>query len=349
MKSRQLTFAREYRGFTQKALSDSIVGLSQSNLSKYENGLGTLSDENVERIMDFLGFPIGFLSLNIVNNVENKHYRKKASINATDKKQIDRSISLIAYSFDWMSSFVELPEYTLGEYDLEQGISPSDVARQIRRQCKLGVEPIKHIHTILEKNGVFVYSWDCPYDDFDGVSLITDKGFHLIIVNKNRSNDRIRWTLAHELGHSLMHENITSFVNENRNKEEEANEFASEFLLPESETRSAFTNLKMSQLHSLKNYWLTSMGAIVQRAKQLGGITDEKYKLLRIEFSRNRWNKKEPIPVSIDTPVVFNKMYDLIINELHYNLSDMVNAMQIPADILNNIFARPKIIEMKIH
>lgn len=348
MKSRQLTFAREYRGLTQKALSESIVGLSQSNLSKYENGIETLSDENVERIMEFLEFPIGFLNLDIVNNVENKHYRKKASINATNKKRIDRSISLIAYCFDWMSSFVELPEYTLGEYDLEQGISPSDVAKQIRRQCKLGVAPIKDICTILEKNGVFVYSWDCPYDDFDGVSLITDKGFRMIITNKNRSNDRIRWTLAHELGHSLMHENITFFVNENRNKEGEANEFASEFLLPESETKSALTNLKMSQLHSFKTYWLTSMGAIVQRAKQLGSITDEKYKLLRIEFSRNRWNKKEPIPVYIDAPTVFGKMYNLIANNLHYNLDNMVESMQIPADILSEIFARPKIIEMKI-
>ncbi len=332
---------------TQKSLADAIDGLSQSNLSKYENGIDSLSDENVDRIMTYLDFPVEFLNLDIINNVENKHYRKKASITATNKKQIDRSVALIAYCFDWMSNFLELPEYTLGEYDLEQGISPSDVARQVRRQCKLGVAPIKDICTIFEKNGVFVYPWNCAYDDFDGVSLITDNGYHLIIVNSNRSNDRIRWTLAHELGHSLMHENITLFVNENRNKEDEANEFASEFLLPESETKSAFTNIKMSQLHSFKTYWLTSMGAIVQRAKQLGCITNEKYKLLRIEFSRNRWNKKEPIPVSLDTPTVYNKMHFLITSELHYNNENMAKAMKIPVDILNTIFARPKIISLK--
>ena len=101
MKSKQLTFAREYRGFTQKALSDAISGLSQSNLSKYEKGIGTLSDETVNRIMSFLKFPIGFLDLNIWNNVENKDYRRKASkISASDKKKIDRMISLIAYTFD---------------------------------------------------------------------------------------------------------------------------------------------------------------------------------------------------------------------------------------------------------
>ena len=348
MKSKQLIFAREYRGLTQKALSAAVSGLSQSNLSKYEKGIESLSDETVERIMLYLNFPIDFLNLNISNDVENKHYRKRASINAASRKQIDRTISLIAYCFDWMSDNVELSDYTLGDYDLEQGISPNEVARQIRRQCKLGTTPIKDLCTILEKNGVFIYFWDCPYEDFDGVSLITDNGFHLIIVNKNCSNDRIRWTIAHELGHSLMHENIALFVNEQRDKEKEANEFAAEFLLPESETRRAFVNIKMSQLASYKSYWLTSMGAIVQRAKQLGGITDEKYKLLRIEFSRNRWNKKEPIPVYLDKPTVFNKMYDLIVNNLYYNVETMGKIMGIPVDVLDEIFARPKIVKLKI-
>ena len=145
-----------------------------------------------------------------------------------------------------------------------------------------------------------------------------------------------------------MHENIALFVNEQRDKEKEANEFAAEFLLPESETRRAFVNIKISQLASYKSYWLTSMGAIVQRAKQLGGITDEKYKLLRIEFSRNRWNKKEPIPVYLDKPTVFYKMYDLIVNNLYYNVETMGKIMGIPVDVLDEIFARPKIVKLKI-
>lgn len=349
MKSKQLVFAREYRGLTQKALAAAINGLSQSNLSKYEKGIESLSDENVERIMQYLKFPMNFLNLCINNDVENKHYRKRASINAASKKQIDRTISLIAYIFDWMSDFVELPDYKLGDYDLEQGIAPREVARQIRRQCKLGVEPIRNICTILEANGVFVYFWDCPYEEFDGVSLITDNGFRLIVVNKNHSNDRLRWTLAHELGHCLMHENIALFVSENRDKEKEANEFAAELLLPESETKKAFVGLTIKRLYDFKTYWLTSMGAIVQRANQLGAITNEKYKLIRIEFSRNRWNKTEPISVYLDAPTVFSKMYTLIVDSLHYSSDTMAESMGIPIDIINEIFSRPKVIQLKYH
>lgn len=88
MKSKQLIFAREYRGLTQKSLSAAVSGLSQSNLSKYEKGIESLSDETVERIMLYLNFPMDFLNLNISNDVENKHYRKRASINAASRKKL---------------------------------------------------------------------------------------------------------------------------------------------------------------------------------------------------------------------------------------------------------------------
>ena len=54
---KQIIFAREYRGYSQTELASKIVGLSQSNLSKYEKGIGPLSTDVLNRIIDFLGFP----------------------------------------------------------------------------------------------------------------------------------------------------------------------------------------------------------------------------------------------------------------------------------------------------
>ena len=51
MNHRQLTFARELRGFSQTDLSSSIKGLSQSNLSKFEKGLSILSEDIQEKII----------------------------------------------------------------------------------------------------------------------------------------------------------------------------------------------------------------------------------------------------------------------------------------------------------
>jgi transcriptional regulator with XRE-family HTH domain len=53
---RQITLAREFRGYNQSQLTAKIVGLSQSNLSKYEKGLDGLSEEMLIKLMDFLEF-----------------------------------------------------------------------------------------------------------------------------------------------------------------------------------------------------------------------------------------------------------------------------------------------------
>lgn len=338
MKNNMLTFAREYRGMTQTSLAAKIPGLSQSNLSKYEKGLGTLSDETLCRIMSTLDFPVAFLDLKIENNVECRHYRKKASINATDRNKIDRFISLVAYCFDWMSEYVNLPDFKFKYMDLEAGMTPEEVARQVRRMFRLGVAPIENICNFIEQNGVFVYFWDCRCDEFDGVSLITDKGNHLIIINQNMSNDRIRFSIAHELGHILMHQCCDFVVLEVRDKEKEAHRFASEFLMPEQAVKSSLFNLTFSQLPILKSYWLTSMAALIQRAKSLKQINESKYKLLRIELSRRTWLRKEPYPVYMDKPTVISKIYALITEELGYDNHQISSLSKIPLDIIETIY-----------
>ena len=62
--------------YTQTDLSSMIDGLSQPNLSKFEKGLNTLSDELLSKIVSFLDFPFDFLSKNISNESETAHYRK---------------------------------------------------------------------------------------------------------------------------------------------------------------------------------------------------------------------------------------------------------------------------------
>lgn len=348
MKCEQLTFAREYRGLTQTALAAKVKGLSQSNLSKYEKGLGGLSDNMLSLIMSVFDFPMKFLDMNIVNKVDSKHYRKKATITVKTRNEIDRTISMIAYCFDWLSEFVELPEYTFGYYDMDSGISPEELAEHIRNKYRLGVLPICDICNFLERNGVFIYMWDCPNEEFDGVSLITDAGNHLVIVNRNRSNDRIRFTFAHELGHILMHECPSYPVFSNRDKEKEANSFASEFLIPTQMAKRNLANVKLGQLPELKKYWLVSMASLLEKAKKINAVTNEKYTSMRIEFSRRHWNKKEPYEVPIDSPTVFEQAYRLVSDSLGYSIGMISESTGLPKDVLIKIFGKSaKIISLK--
>lgn len=345
---RQLTFAREYRGITQTELASRVSGLSQSNLSKYEKGLSTLSDDLLSRIMDSIGFPMAFLDVSIRNEAEDKHYRKKASVSKSARGIIDRFVSIVAYCYDWMCDMMDFPSFGFSYFDIESGFTPEEVARNIRRKLRLGVEPVRNIVNLIEANGIVVYMWDCRYDDFDGVSMITDRGNHIIIVNRNMSNDRVRFTLAHELGHILMHQSVDFVISESRDREKEANAFASEFLLPSQALKTQLVGMKFSDLPALKRYWHASMASIVRRSYDLGCMDRTKYTTFMTELSRNGWRKNEPYPVDIDNAVLFTSAYSLLSNELGYSDSTIADLTSLPLDVVGKVYNNRRVIRFPV-
>ncbi|OCB77972.1 helix-turn-helix domain-containing protein [Flavobacterium crassostreae] len=336
---RQLIFAREYRGLTQSELAKNIVGLSQSNLSKYEKGFGLLSDEMVLKIIDFLGFPESWLDHNISNLPENAHYRKRTTITKKIKTEIEYSIRLIGYLVDQMSNSIEWPEVRLVPLDIEEGYTPEIIAKNTRKLLRiLPNEPVKSIFTLLENFGIIVIEFEIT-EKFDGVSFITDKGNPVIILNKSFTNDRKRFTLAHELGHLMMHDfPIPYHRNIEKIKENEANRFASEFLMPAEFIKNSLFNLKLSSLGQLKSYWLTSMASIIRRAKDLSCISESHFTYLTIELSRDGKKKNEDGFVFIDEPSLFIEAYKLHKNELDYSDLELSNAFNIPVDVIQRFF-----------
>jgi len=334
MNYKQLIFAREYRGFTQTQLAKRIEGLSQSNLSKFEKGVSLLSDDIIHKIISFLNFPVEFFDQRISIVCEDADYRKKASVTKTQKSELDYSNKLIGYLVDQMANSIEWPEFKLKAMDLEEGYSPQYVAKYIRKLLKLKKdEPVRDIYHLLESQGIIVVELDA-IDKFDGVSFLTDDGYPIIVTNKSFSNDRKRFTLAHELGHIIMHKAGGFPIPEFRNREEEANLFASEFLMPEDAIKNSLRGLKLSYLSELKRYWLTSMASLIRRAKDLSVLSNDKYTYLNIELSRKGYRKREPIDVYIDNSSLFRNGYLLHTNELEYSDMELAKAFNLPLDVI---------------
>ena len=344
----QVVFAREYRGYSQTELASRIKGLSQPTLSKFEKGIGAISDDILKEIAIVLNFPLSFFELEIFNKSYTANYRKKR-ITKTVKDQLDKRNKLYGYLVDKLKSGdIEFPPLKFKSIDLTDGYTPRTVAQHLRQILGLKYHPIKDIITILENNGIIVIEDNSDVEEFDGVSFITDEGNYIIIINKNFSNDRKRFTLAHELGHLIMHNTMDCLIDEKRDIEKEANQFASEFLMPEDEIKRSLYGLRISDLAGLKQYWLTSMASILFRAKDLKCIDDRRATYLNIELSRSGFKKKEPIDVAIDKPFLFKEAYKLFINELNYTIEDMANFFSISKEDTEDIFEAPKRFKLRL-
>ncbi|PHQ30184.1 helix-turn-helix domain-containing protein [Leeuwenhoekiella nanhaiensis] len=337
----QFVFAREFRGISQTELSKNIVGLSQSNLSKFEKGFDVLSTSAIESLIDFLGFPKSFFTKNIDNTIENAHYRKRSGISKGLKTQIEANNRLLGFVVDQLNESVDFPEFSFKPLDPEDYL-PEEIARFTRKLIGINrKEPILNIFNLLEANGIIVIESDDAIDKFDGVSLRSDKGVPIIIINKNFPNDRKRFTLAHELGHILMHiwgDFPIPKHRDEKTKEIEANRFAAEFLMPEEGIRNSLIGLNLYDLSPLKKYWHTSKQSIIRRAKDLKAINQDRYQYFMIELSRMGERKIEKTLVDIDTPVAFKKAYNIHKDVLHYTDQELAEAFSLTPDIIKKYF-----------
>lgn len=337
----QFVFAREYRGIGQTDLSKKVKGLSQSNLSKFEKGFDVLSENVIYELISFLDFPVKFFTKTINNDIDIAHYRKKSGITKAVKVQLESNNKIIGYLVDQLNDSVDYPDFSLRPLDPEE-YTPEEVAKFTRKLMGLDKrEPVINIFNHLESKGVVVIEFDDVTDKFDGVSFKTDKGNPVIVINRNFPNDRKRFTLAHELGHILMH-CAGDFPNpthrDEKQKESEANRFASEFLMPAFGIQNSLIGLSLYDLAPLKKYWHTSKQSIIRRAKDLHGIPDNRATYFMIELSRMGERKIEKTLVDIDKPVIFRNAYEFHKKELNYSDEDLSKAFSLPYDILKKYF-----------
>lgn len=124
---------------------------------------------------------------------------------------------------------------------------------------------------------------------------------------ENKSGDRLRFTIAHELGHLILHRNRRP--KDVSLMEREANEFASEFLLPEADARAILSSsMTLEDYRYVKAGWGISIAATVRCAFDLGVIDKDKYKSLYVRMAQRHWTKHEPVEVRAEHPLLLAQM-----------------------------------------
>ena len=152
------------------------------------------------------------------------------------------------------------------------------VAGKLRNDWKLGEDAISNITFLLEENGIKVIHLDAE-TEFDGLSGFINKTVPVIIVNKNATAERQRFTALHELGHLLL-----NFAQELQDKERErlCNIFANEMLIPTSEFIRLIgvsrKDISLQELIPIQMQFGISIDALMYKAKEAGIITEQRYK-----------------------------------------------------------------------
>lgn len=344
---KMLELARTFRELTQKQLAELLPKINQPNLSKIEKGELNVSESTAQMIADALNYPLSFFYQEELRTpVANIYFRKRATV---PQKKLDKIISDVKHilkSIDYFLNDIELPEYLKYTFNLSEGWTPEAAAIRMREIYQMPPGPVKDIVSLIEESGIMVYFYDSEEEKFDGLTAYTDTGTPILFVNKNMPHDRIKYTLAHELGHLVMH--IPCSIEPWRDFEYEANTFASEFLMPKKDCYRDLQNLSYNRLSILKSYWGVSKAFIIRRAKTVDLINESTYKYLMIELGRRNERKNETGYVDLDEPKVLNEIVKLLKMEFSLNNQEIADNLKLSLNDYINLFESSSINSFKI-
>ncbi|TCC10335.1 helix-turn-helix domain-containing protein [Kribbella soli] len=301
-----ITVTRRARGLTQGELAE-MAGVTQAALSRYETAMREPDNEVLGRIADALGVTPRFLEhagrARGAMAVD-AHMRRRQTAKPTVWKKLEAQLNVYRMHASMLFEEIALrAEQRIPTFD-PIATNPADAARLVRMQWRMPIGPVRGLMQWLEAAGCLIIESDFGTSRIDGLSQWVD-GHPIMFINSIAPTDRKRLTLAHELGHLVLHsEEVVEDV------ESQANAFAAEFLMPLDVIRPQLRNLQVNILADLKREWGVSMAAIVERAYDAGLIKADRRTSVYKLFSARGWKTSEPVSQEL-TPERPSLQYDI--------------------------------------
>lgn len=319
-----LRLARDAREATQEDLAR-MAGVTQALMSKIENGLVQPSKEIVTSISEGLRFPAEFFyQSERATGFPHFHFRKRAKLGQKPLNRINAIINIRRQHIaKLLRSYETSFSKTIPEFDLvSDGVTPEKIASRMREYWMLPRGPISNLTEIIEGAGGIIVQARFDTRHLDGLSFRYGGLPPLFFLNKDMPADRYRFSLAHELGHMVMH----SMPGEEESLESEANRFAAAFLMPAEDIRPYLGNIKFASLARVKAMWNVSIKALIYRAKDLKLITDYQFKSLSIEYNKS-FREGEPQVSNLERPKALSRMVRFHIEELGYSPAELAQVL----------------------
>lgn len=341
----RITYGRELRGLTKKALAK-MIDKTASALTQYEVGLKP-SIDTFYRISEALHLPLSFFSVEKEVDLpppalEEFHFRARASATQAMKTKSRRYAESVIAIYRFLEEYgVEFPKENVTPVQKEaDGLDVPAVAALARKLWGLGELPVRDLFPLLETNGIFIVLLDQEYNALEACATWFGDRPCIMLAHKHfeEAASRIHFDLSHELGHLILHdESFAETV-----KEPQAHEFASAFLMPaENFLQDSPQRWNLELFLDVKNKWRVSIQAALRRARDLGIISDASYRWGMIDLSKQGFRVKEPGEFVSGQPSLLAQAIKLVKDSL--TLDELAAGVFMYPDEVENLLLAQKV------
>ncbi|HFI0587317.1 TPA: XRE family transcriptional regulator [Streptococcus suis] len=255
---------------------------------------------------------------------------------------------------DYLENFVSIPNQIIYqlvdsiEQKLQQHESLEFIADHAREVLAVSVDNANLLYS-LEKSGIYI-SERLINGNADAYSAWSRNGRPFIVLGLGKSAVRRNFDLAHELGHLLLHNQVDFeelSKEELEEKEKEANQFASYFLLPRKQFLMDFMNIVGKRVSNPDQYILlkkrfgVSIQALEYRAYKLGLLTPQQNSYFYRQISKKGYKVVEPLDLEIPLkkPSKIRSILDVILSNNLLTLSDIERNQRVSKNFISQLFS----------
>ena len=265
----RVELVRRRLGLTKIGFAKAL-DVDRKTVQRFEAGEYDLSPNVINDLVNLSGYPKEFFEKGGFDypNSDAVSFRSLRSLTATSR---DAALAAGALAFeldDWIDARFELAVHSLPRINSP---SPVDAASALRATWNIGERPIGNMINLAESHGVRVFSLSEETRHLDAYSFWrNDRPY--VFLNMMKTPEHSRFDAAHELGHLLLHRHGGP---SHRSAEDEANAFASAFLMPIADLMAHLPVVRgLRDLLDGKKRWRVSASALAYTLHKHGIIPE---------------------------------------------------------------------------
>lgn len=350
----RLIEARAARRILSKKALATLISVNPSTVTRWEDGTSAPDADALTELAAHLNVRREYFLRPVANSDRPLFYRTLASTLVKDLDYQESQMHWLQEISGIVEHYVDFPDIDvpdvlgkttykqLRDRDIEQ------IAADMRVHWGVGDGPCSDMMPLLERIGCIVGSIEMGTSKLDGLCswMRCSNRPHILLSTDKMSFPRRQMDAAHELGHAILHRNVTEeeLKKDLKEIERQAFRFASAFLMPATTYSYEVKNASLASLLSLKERWRVSVKAQIRRLSDLDLIPEDHATSLYKLYSAKGWSREEPLDRNwtISEPTVLANALQLIVDSTVRGKSDLLSVeFTMKAGDVENLAALP--------